>query len=112
MAPKSDVKNGYLWARNQLPALLLKQGIKVDGDRVVAVGWSTGGHLAMTLGWTTKESGAPPPIGILSFYASVNFENGGMCFMALQVFRHRQLTAKIRTGYACSKIGAFATAKQ
>ncbi|CAI6338010.1 unnamed protein product [Periconia digitata] len=70
-----DVRDGYWWARNKLPLELLKRGIVVDSDRVIVVGWSTGGHLAMSLGWTTKKAGMPPPAAILSFYAPVDFES-------------------------------------
>jgi acetyl esterase/lipase len=75
--PMTDVRDGYMWARTQLPSLLLEYGIIVDSERVVAVGWSTGGHLAMSLGWTTRDAGIPSPNGILSFYAPVDFESGG-----------------------------------
>ncbi|KAG9235756.1 hypothetical protein BJ875DRAFT_421478 [Amylocarpus encephaloides] len=78
--PMTDVSDGYAWARNQLPSLLLKYGIIVDSERIVAVGWSTGGHLAMTLGWTTRDAGIPPPLAILSFYAPVDFEPGELDF--------------------------------
>jgi acetyl esterase/lipase len=83
--PMTDVRDGYWWARNQLPLQLLKYGITVDTERVVAVGWSTGGYLAMSLGWTTRDSGMAPPTAILSFYGPVDFESGGMlgCFMTL-----------------------------
>jgi acyl transferase domain-containing protein/acyl carrier protein/SAM-dependent methyltransferase len=73
----ADVRDGYWWAKNNLPSELLKTGIVVDSDRVVVVGWSTGGHLAMSLGWTTKEAGMPAPSAILSFYAPVDFESDG-----------------------------------
>jgi acetyl esterase/lipase len=75
--PMTDVRDGYLWARNQLPSQLLKYGITVNSDRVVLVGWSTGGHLAMSLAWTTRDAGLPPPTAILSFYAPVDFESKG-----------------------------------
>jgi acetyl esterase/lipase len=75
--PMTDVRDGYLWARNQLPSHLLKCGITVDSNRIVVVGWSTGGHLAMSLAWTTRDAGLPPPTAILSFYAPVDFESKG-----------------------------------
>ena len=75
--PMTDVRDGYWWAQNQLGTQLSKYGIKVDSERIVVVGWSTGGHLAMSLGWTTKDAKMSPPTAILSFYAPVDFESGG-----------------------------------
>lgn len=75
--PMTDARDAYWWAQTRLPSLLAKQGIAVDGSRVVVVGWSTGGHLALSLGWTTRDAGMPPPARILSFYAPVDFESGG-----------------------------------
>ncbi|KAF2008704.1 ketoacyl-synt-domain-containing protein [Aaosphaeria arxii CBS 175.79] len=72
--PFADVRDGYWWARSELPLLLLKRGIMVDSDRVVVIGWSTGGHLAMSLGWTTREACLPSPTAILCFYTPVDFE--------------------------------------
>ncbi|KAF2792078.1 BcPKS16, polyketide synthase [Melanomma pulvis-pyrius CBS 109.77] len=74
--PIADVQDGYIWARTQLPLSLLKYGISLDNERVVLVGWSTGGHLALSVGWTAKEAGIPPPTAILSFYAPLDFESG------------------------------------
>ncbi|KAL8704355.1 MAG: hypothetical protein Q9201_002480 [Fulgogasparrea decipioides] len=74
--PLNDVKSGYCWARSQLPAkILAEHGILVDGQRIVAIGWSTGGHLAMSLAWTTKDADVPPPNAILSFYAPIDFHS-------------------------------------
>ncbi|KAL4732946.1 Alpha/Beta hydrolase protein [Aspergillus similis] len=72
--PMADVKDAYAWARTELSSYIsTKYGIAVDCSRVVAVGWSTGGHLAMSLGWTTRSVNIPPPSGILSFYAPIDF---------------------------------------
>lgn len=76
--PLSDVKSGYWWARSELPSKMLEEhGVLVDGNKIVAIGWSTGGHLAMSLAWTTRETGMPPPNAILSFYAPIDFQNQG-----------------------------------
>lgn len=74
--PITDVRDAYQWVRDKLPSHVLKYGITLDIDRVVVVGWSKGGHLAMSTGWTTRDAGIPPPIAILSFYAPVDFESG------------------------------------
>jgi hypothetical protein len=36
------------WARNKLPHIKLQRsGIQIEGERVVVVGWSSGGQIAM-----------------------------------------------------------------
>ena len=60
--PMRDVCSAHEWARCILPSLQLKRtDIRPDGDRVVAIGWSTGGHLAMTLAWTAPAAGIAAP---------------------------------------------------
>nr|P9WET2.1 RecName: Full=Non-reducing polyketide synthase Preu6; Short=NR-PKS Preu6; AltName: Full=Lecanoric acid synthase [Preussia isomera]UNY67719.1 polyketide synthase Preu6 [Preussia isomera] len=74
--PIADVRDAYVWACQNLGTHLAEHSISVDGGRVVVVGWSTGGHLAMSLGWSLEEAGVPPPKAVLSFYAPVDFESG------------------------------------
>ncbi|KAL8934872.1 MAG: hypothetical protein Q9211_005001 [Gyalolechia sp. 1 TL-2023] len=74
--PMRDVCSALDWARRSLPSLCLKRNdIRPDGDRVVAVGWSTGGHLAMTLAWTAPAAGVVPPNAILAFYCPTDYED-------------------------------------
>ena len=74
--PMHDVSDALKWARLELPDLQLKQGdIRPDGDKVVVVGWSTGGHLAMSLAWTSVPKGIAPPQAILSFYCPTDYED-------------------------------------
>lgn len=74
--PMRDVCDALRWARKTLPTLSLNRtDILVDGDRVVAVGWSTGGHLAMTLGWTSAAMNIKPPEAVLAFYAPTDYED-------------------------------------
>ena len=90
--PMADVCDAYAWV--QSPSLhglqsVLKargHGISIDICRVVVIGWSTGGHLAMTTGWTTKEAGLRPPTAILSFYGPTDFESGGESLTCLLSF--------------------------
>ena len=88
--PITDVRDAYAWVRREMPLLLLRHNISVDCNRVVAVGWSTGGHLAMSLGWTVRDLDLPPPLAILSFYAPVDFESGGTisCHDTLTILIH------------------------
>ncbi|RHZ53126.1 hypothetical protein CDV55_100294 [Aspergillus turcosus] len=52
--PMEDVADALRWIRTILPTIRLRRpDIKIDGNRVVSVGWSTGGHLALSLGWTS-----------------------------------------------------------
>jgi acetyl esterase/lipase len=74
--PMYDVCDALNWARTTLPKMALKRhDIRINGDKVVAVGWSTGGHLAMTLAWTSPARGLKPPEAILSFYCPTDYED-------------------------------------
>ena len=68
--------DAFYWARKTLPTLALSRfDIRADGDRVVTVGWSSGGHLAMTLGWTVQSLGIRPPDAVLAFYCPTDYED-------------------------------------
>ncbi|KAJ5649902.1 polyketide synthase [Penicillium longicatenatum] len=74
--PMSDVCDALSWARSTLPNLpLLAQGLKVDASRIAIVGWSTGGHLAMTTAFTSIQRGLAPPTAILAFYCPTDYED-------------------------------------
>ncbi|KAI4160942.1 MAG: hypothetical protein L6R39_000148 [Caloplaca ligustica] len=74
--PMHDVRSALGWARHSLPSLELKRAdITPDGSRVVAVGWSTGGHLAMTLAWTAPAAAIAAPDAILAFYCPTDYED-------------------------------------
>lgn len=74
--PMTDARDALIWARTVLPNLSLSRpDIRADGDRVVAVGWSTGGHLALTLGFTTAAAGVAPPNATLVFYCPLDYED-------------------------------------
>lgn len=74
--PMEDICHALEWARNTLPQIgLQRKGIRIDGERVVAVGWSSGGQLAMSLGWTAPKLGLRPPEAILSFYCPTDYED-------------------------------------
>ena len=75
--PIRDVRDAYAWAQTDLQAVVSGRGIKIDERGIVVIGWSTGGHLAMTTAWTSKEAGLKPPVAILSFYGPTDFESGG-----------------------------------
>ncbi|KAL3431737.1 hypothetical protein BDV09DRAFT_206463 [Aspergillus tetrazonus] len=74
--PMRDVSDAMAWARSTLCTLpLLCHGLTLDPSRVVVVGWSTGGHLAMTTAFTSIERGLSPPDAILAFYCPTDYED-------------------------------------
>ena len=75
--PITDVSDAYVWAQTDLQAVVRGRGILIDTKRIVIIGWSTGGHLAMTTAWTSRAAGLKPPVAILSFYGPTDFESGG-----------------------------------
>jgi acetyl esterase/lipase len=71
-----DICDTLDWARNTLPNLKLQSpGLLADGERVVAVGWSSGGQLAMSLAWTAPQRGLRPPEAFLAFYCPTDYED-------------------------------------
>ncbi|KUI52981.1 Conidial yellow pigment biosynthesis polyketide synthase [Cytospora mali] len=74
--PMADTRDALAWVRSVLPQLPLRRSdIRADGNRVVAVGWSTGGHLALTLGFTAPAHGIRPPDATLVFYCPSDYED-------------------------------------
>ena len=75
--PITDVCDAYAWVQRDLQAVVKGKGILVDDKKIAVIGYSTGGHLAMTTSWKSKEAGLRPPVAILSFYGPTDFESGG-----------------------------------
>ena len=75
--PMADVRDAVAWAKNDLPSIVRAKGIDVDPSKLVCIGWSTGGHLAMTTAWTCQAAGQAPPQAILSFYSPIDFQSEG-----------------------------------
>ena len=74
--PMTDVADALAWIRNVLPKFpLTRTDVQVDGERVVGVGWSTGGQLTMSLAWTSLPRGIRPPEAILVFYCPTDYED-------------------------------------
>jgi len=72
--PMVDVCDALDWARTKLPNIRLKNpNMRPDPDRVVVVGWSSGGQLAMSTGWTAPQRGLKPPDAILAFYSPTDY---------------------------------------
>ena len=75
--PMTDVRDALGWLREKLPAIAKTHGVLLNPTRIIAVGWSTGGHLAMTTAWTCREIDQEPPQAIISFYGPTDFESKG-----------------------------------
>lgn len=74
--PMADVGDAMAWIRNGLAETArLRPDVKIDVERVVAMGWSTGGHLALTLGWTCAARAVRPPEAVLAFYCPTDYED-------------------------------------
>ncbi len=74
--PMVDICDALEWARNTLPHMKLQRsGLQIDGERVVVVGWSSGGQLAMSLSWTAPQRGLRPPEAVLAFYCPTDYED-------------------------------------
>ncbi|KAF2867263.1 BcPKS19, polyketide synthase [Massariosphaeria phaeospora] len=74
--PMVDVCDALEWARYTLPRTELQRPwIQPDGERVVVVGWSSGGQLAMSLAWTAPQRGLRPPEAVLAFYCPTDYED-------------------------------------
>ncbi|KAI4169653.1 MAG: hypothetical protein LQ343_005531 [Gyalolechia ehrenbergii] len=72
--PMTDVCHALDWIRNDLPNLKLRRpDMKLDCTKVAAIGWSTGGTLALSLGWTASIRGLKPPEAILVFYCPTDY---------------------------------------
>jgi dienelactone hydrolase len=74
----TDIRDALSWAQKTLPSTISAQGVLVDPTRTVIIGWSTGGHLAMTTAWTAPAIGIQPPVAILSFYCPTDYKPSGI----------------------------------
>jgi acetyl esterase/lipase len=69
--PIQDTKDAYYWCRTRLPEILKGDaGIEIDPHRIVALGWSAGGHLSMMLGLEKEK-----PCAVLNCYGPLYFHD-------------------------------------
>jgi acetyl esterase/lipase len=74
--PMTDVADAFVWARRCLPCLKLRHSnMQFDGDRVGIVGWSSGGMLALSIGWTAQSRNVKPPEAVATFYCPIDYED-------------------------------------
>lgn len=75
--PMRDVYDALQWIRDELPLLKFSQwpGLAADGTKVIVVGWSTGGTLAMTTAFLSAERRTQPPNAVLAFYSPADYED-------------------------------------
>ncbi|KAI0141207.1 BcPKS16, polyketide synthase [Xylariaceae sp. FL1272] len=90
----ADVRDSLDWARNKLPGLLQPYEVLVDAKKVVLIGYSTGGHLAMTTAWTGRELDIEPPLAIVSFYGPTDYENTNLFSTPPKGFPRREMTTE------------------
>lgn len=71
-----DIVDALQWARTILPLMYrARLDISIDGSKVITVGWCTGGHLALILGYAAKEKGVQPPDAIVGHYSHSDLES-------------------------------------
>jgi acetyl esterase/lipase len=68
--PLQDAKDVYSWCHSALPALLAPHNVHADGARIVVLGHSAGGGMALTTGQCT-----PRPKAIVDFYGCKGFSD-------------------------------------
>ncbi|KAI5917195.1 hypothetical protein F4810DRAFT_718129 [Camillea tinctor] len=74
--PITDCCDALEWVKETLPFLnLAGPKVTIDPNKLLALGWSSGGQLAMTLGYTARARGIQPPDVILPFYSPSDLED-------------------------------------
>lgn len=75
--PMTDVSDALHWVRTKLPLLKFTQwpSLSADGNKVIVVGWSTGGTLAMATAFLSAERRIQPPDAILVFFCPTDYED-------------------------------------
>ena len=74
--PMTDCCDALEWATGTLPTLSLSdRTVKPDANKVVAFGWSSGGQLAMSLGYIAPTKGIKAPDAIFALYPPSDMES-------------------------------------
>jgi acetyl esterase/lipase len=71
----TDCCDALQWARETLPTLSLSgPRVQINSSTILAIGWSSGGQLAMSLGYTAPQRGVKAPEAIFALYPPSDFE--------------------------------------
>ena len=74
--PMTDCCDALQWATETLPTLSLAgPAVVPDPSKVLSIGWSSGGQLSMSLGYTAPERGIKPPDVVLAMYPPSDMES-------------------------------------
>lgn len=73
--PMTDCCDALKWIRETLPTLALSGPRFTINSTVLAIGWSSGGQLAMSLGYTAPQRGVKAPEAIFALYPPSDFES-------------------------------------
>jgi len=74
--PMTDCCDALKWATEVLPNLTLSgPTVRPDSTKVVSFGWSSGGQLAMSLGYTALVRGIKAPNAIFALYPPSDMES-------------------------------------
>ena len=79
--PMADCCDALAWATTTLPNLpLAGPTVRPDPDKVVSLGWSSGGQLAMSLGYAAPGKGIKAPDAIIALYPPSDMESDRRCY--------------------------------
>ena len=74
--PMTDCCDALKWVNEVLPSLLLLgPTVRPDPTKVVSLGWSSGGQLAMSLGYMALAKGIKPPDAVFALYPPSDMES-------------------------------------
>ena len=74
--PMTDCCDALKWATETLPTLALAgPRVRPDPTKVAAFGWSSGGQLAMSLGYTAPAKGIKAPDAVFGLYPPSDMES-------------------------------------
>lgn len=98
--PMTDCCDALKWVTETLTTLSLSgPAVRPDPDKVVVFGWSSGGQLAMSLGYTANNRGIKGPDAIFALYPPSDMESDRE-FATLRSFRSQLTPKKTGTGRA------------
>ncbi|KAL4889468.1 Alpha/Beta hydrolase protein [Aspergillus ambiguus] len=85
--PIQDAKDSYLWSQTQLPELLTQDGnVNLDGGKIVTLGHSAGGTLALLMASMPQKPLAILDIFGLKYFDDESYQAPNPAFLKLPVF--------------------------